>query len=139
MTAGEDTGRESSAEIIAATADGMTLICTDSPLGVLGRIDITDPAAPRPLGNIVLDGEPTRVSVVGTTAIAAVNTSPGYTAPSGSLPAIEVASGAELARCDLGGQPDSVAVAPDAGFAAIAIENERDEDAGDGRTGPRRL
>ena len=135
MAPGEDTARESSAEIIAATADGMTLIYTDSPLGVVGRIDITDPANPKPLGNIVLKGEPTSVSVVGANALVGINTSESYVAPSGFLASIAVASGVELGRCDLGGQPDSVAVAPDGSFAAIAIENERDEDAGDGRVG----
>jgi hypothetical protein len=40
-----------------------------------------------------------------------------------------------VGSCDLGGQPDSVAVAPDGSFVAVAIENERDEDAGDGRVG----
>ena len=50
MASGEDLSRESSAEIIAATADGMTLVYTDSPLGVIGLIDITDPASPAPLG-----------------------------------------------------------------------------------------
>jgi hypothetical protein len=44
MAAGEDTGRETSAEIVAATADGLTLAYTDSPLGVLGLIDIANPA-----------------------------------------------------------------------------------------------
>jgi hypothetical protein len=34
--------------------------------------------------------------------------------------------------CDLGGQPDSVAISQDKTFAAIAIENERDEDVNDG-------
>lgn len=33
---------------------------------------------------------------------------------------------------DLGGQPDSIAVSPDGNYAVIAIENERDEDLGDG-------
>jgi hypothetical protein len=33
---------------------------------------------------------------------------------------------------DLGGQPDSVAISPDGRYAAIAIENERDEDVNDG-------
>ena len=33
---------------------------------------------------------------------------------------------------ELGGQPDSVAVSPDGSFIVIAIENERDEDLGDG-------
>ncbi|CUH69780.1 hypothetical protein TL5118_03750 [Thalassovita autumnalis] len=135
MAAGEDRNRETSAEIIAATADGMTLAYTDSPLGVLGLIDITDPANPQPLGNIALDGEPTSVAIIGQTAYVGVNTSESYTAPSGHLSVIDLTSKAELARCDLGGQPDSVAVAKDGSFAAIAIENERDEDLGDGRTG----
>ncbi|MFN6978800.1 MAG: alkaline phosphatase, partial [Gemmobacter sp.] len=56
MAAGEDTGRESSAEIVSASEDGMTLVYSDSPLGVIGLIDITDPRAPRPLGNIDMGG-----------------------------------------------------------------------------------
>ncbi|MCG7493813.1 esterase-like activity of phytase family protein [Thalassobius sp. Cn5-15] len=135
MATGEDRARETSAEIIAATADGMTLAYTDSPLGVLGLIDIRDPKNPQPLGNIALDGEPTSVAIIGQTAFVGVNTSESYTAPSGHLSVIDLNAKAELARCDLGGQPDSVAVAKDGSFAAIAIENERDEDLGDGRTG----
>ncbi|MEM9550055.1 MAG: esterase-like activity of phytase family protein [Pseudomonadota bacterium] len=135
MAEGEDTARESSPEIIDATSDGMTLVYTDSPLKVLGRIDISDPAAPKPLGNIALDGEPTSVVVPNNHAIVGVNTSASYTEPSGYVASIEVATGIEADRCDLGGQPDSVAVAPDSSFVAIAIENERDEDLGDGRTG----
>ena len=46
MAEGEDRTRESSAEIITALEDGMTLIYSDSPLGVIGLIDITDPANP---------------------------------------------------------------------------------------------
>ncbi|QDC11247.1 esterase-like activity of phytase family protein [Oceanicola sp. D3] len=132
MAEGEDRARETSAEIIDVTADGMTLVYTDSPLGVLGRINITDPAAPAPLGNIALDGEPTAVAVLGSTAFTGINTSESYTAPSGRLAAIDVTSGEELASCDLGGQPDSVAKAPDGSFIAVAIENERDEDLNDG-------
>ena len=133
MAEGEDRSAESSAEIIAASADGMTLIYTDSPLGVVGLIDIADPANPLPRGNIAMDGEPTSVAVLGMTAFVAVNTSDSLTEPSGVLATIDMATGQETARCDLGGQPDSVAVAHDGSFLAIAIENERDEDAGDGR------
>lgn len=133
MAAGEDTARDSSAEIIAASGDGMTLFYTDSPLGVVGFVDITDPAAPAPLGNLVLDGEPTSVSAMGNTAFVAVNTRPDFLNPSGYLMAVDIAARAEIARCDLGGQPDSSAVAPDGSFVAVAIENERDEEAGDGR------
>ncbi|KPA20455.1 hypothetical protein shim_34450 [Shimia sp. SK013] len=132
MAAGEDTNRETSPEIIAATADGMTLVYTDSPLGALGRIDITDPANPKPLGNIALTGEPTSVGIVGDLAIVGVNTSESYTAPSGMLQSINIADGTVTNSCDLGGQPDSVAVAPDASFVSVAIENERDEDLNDG-------
>ncbi|WP_282182691.1 esterase-like activity of phytase family protein [Aliiroseovarius marinus] len=132
MAEGEDTKRETSPEIIDVTADGMTLVYTDSPLGVLGRIDITDAANPKPLGNIALPGEPTSVAVIGGTAFVGVNTSESYTAPSGMLNAIDVVTGEKLASCDLGGQPDSVAKAQDGSFIAVAIENERDEDLNDG-------
>ncbi|ABV94634.1 conserved hypothetical protein [Dinoroseobacter shibae DFL 12 = DSM 16493] len=124
---------ETSAEIIDATADGMVLVYTDSPAGVLGAIDITDPANPQPLGTMAMDGEPTAVSIIGTTAFVGINTSESYTEPSGMVKAIDVTSMTEPARCDLGGQPDSTAKAPDGSFIAVAIENERDEDLGEGR------
>ncbi len=133
MAAGEDTKRVTSAEIISVSEDGMTLIYTDSPLGVVGLIDITDPAKPLPKGNIDVDGEPTTAVILGQTAFVAVNTSESYTAPSGALRSIDLATAKITESCDLGGQPDSVAKAPDGSFLAIAIENERDEDAGDGR------
>lgn len=132
MAEGEDRARESSPEIIDVTADGMTLVYTDSPLKVLGMIDITDPANPAPKGNIALGGEPTSVAVIGSTAFVGVNTSESYTAPSGMLKAINTTDGTEIAACDLGGQPDSVAKAPDGSFISVAIENERDEDLNDG-------
>ncbi|UWR48494.1 esterase-like activity of phytase family protein [Phaeobacter inhibens] len=132
MAAGEDITRESSPEIIDATADGMTLVYTDSPLEALGLIDITDPANPAPKGNIALPGEPTSVAVVGTTAYVGVNTSKSYTQPSGLLKAFDISTGAETGSCDLGGQPDSVAKSKDGAFLTVAIENERDEDLNDG-------
>ncbi len=133
MAEGEDRARESSAEIITATGDGMTLIYSDSPLGVIGMIDITDPANPQPKGNVALDGEPTAVSALGNTVFVGINTRESFTNPSGHLLHIDVATGEAVADCDLGGQPDSTAVAPDGSFVTVAIENERDEDAGDGR------
>lgn len=133
MAAGEDVARVSSAEIITASGDGMTLVYSDSPLGVLGFVDITDPAAPAALGALAMEGEPTSVTALGGTVFAAVNTRDSFTDPSGYLAAIDIATKTETGRCDLGGQPDSSAVAPDGSFVAVAIENERDEDAGDGR------
>ncbi|GAA6158944.1 esterase-like activity of phytase family protein [Ruegeria sp. HU-ET01832] len=132
MAEGADTTRETSPEIIAATADGMTLVYTDSPLGVIGMVDITDPANPAPLGAMEVGGEPTSVGIVGANAFVGVNTSDSYTAPSGKLISVDIAGKAQTGACDLGGQPDSVAIAPDASFVAVAIENERDEDLNDG-------
>ncbi|NNU79976.1 alkaline phosphatase [Halovulum dunhuangense] len=132
MAAGEDQLRETSPEIVAVTEDGMTLVYTDSPLGVIGFVDLTDPASPQPLGNLELEGEPTSVAVIGQTAYVGMNSSESFVEPSGALLALDVASRAETARCDLGGQPDSVAAAPDGSFVAVAIENERDEDLNDG-------
>ena len=126
---------ESSAEIIAATGDGMTLVYTDSPAGVVGFIDLTDPAAPAAAGAVALEGEPTSVAVLGMTAYVGENTSESYTEPSGVLHAIDVESREVLETCDLGGQPDAVAISPDGSFVTVAIENERDEDLGDGRVG----
>ncbi len=130
---GADPATPTSPEIIDATPDGLTLLYSDSPLGAVGFIDITDPAAPAPGGTIMFDGEPTAVAVLDdATAFVGINTSESFTAPSGRLAAIDIASRTETATCDLGGQPDSVAVAPDGSFVAVAIENERDEDLDDG-------
>ena len=129
-----DGAAETSAEIVAATADGMALVYSDSPLGAIGMIDIADPAAPAPMGHVEVGGEPTAVSVLGQTAFVAVNTSSRYTEPSGFVTSYAM-DGTQGAACDLGGQPDSTAIAPGGAFIAIAIENERDEEAGDGRVG----
>ena len=71
---------ETSAEIIAATGDGMTLVYSDSPAGVIGFIDITDPANPQAAGVFTLpNGEPTAVSALGQTVFVAENTAASYT------------------------------------------------------------
>jgi hypothetical protein len=132
MAAGEDTARETSAEIISASEDGMTLVYTDSPLGVVGLVDITNARAPKPLGNIDVGGEPTTSVFIGGMIFAGVNTSESFTAPSGKVVTVDPATKAVVAECDIGGQPDSVAKAPDGSFLAIAVENERDEDVNDG-------
>jgi hypothetical protein len=133
MAEGEDRARVTSAEIISASPDGMTLIYTDSPLGVVGLIDITDPKAPKPLGNIDVGGEPTTAKIIGGMAFAGVNTSADYINTSGKMVTIDLATKAVTAECELGGQPDSVAAARDGSFLAIAVENERDEELNDGK------
>ncbi|MEM9783298.1 MAG: alkaline phosphatase, partial [Pseudomonadota bacterium] len=59
---GGDRSVETAPEIIDASADGMTLVYTDSPLQALGFVDISDPATPAPGGTLALDGEPTAVT-----------------------------------------------------------------------------
>jgi hypothetical protein len=72
------------------------------------------------------------VAVRGGHALVAVNTSADFIDTSGELAVIDIASRTLVATLPLGGQPDSVAVSPDGRYAAVAIENERDEDLGDG-------
>lgn len=129
---GAEAAKPSSAEIITATEDGRKLIYSDSPLGVLGLIDIADPAAPKPLGTVAMGGEPTTTVVLGNFAFAGVNTSESYAKPSGKLVTVDLGTQKIVADCDLGGQPDSVAKAPDGSFLAVAIENERDEEVNEG-------
>jgi hypothetical protein len=132
MAEGEDLARETSAEIISASEDGMVLVYTDSPLGVVGPVDIADPKAPKPMGNIDVGGEPTTAVFVGDMIFAGVNTSQSFTAPSGKVVTVDPAARAVVAECDIGGQPDSVARAKDGSFLAVAVENERDEEVNDG-------
>ncbi len=127
-----DIEQETVAEIVAASTDGTLLIYTDSAGDNVGFVDIADPAAPQPAGTVALGGEPTSVAVVGNHALVAVNTSADFVDTSGQLVVIDLATRDIVATHALGGQPDSVAVSPDGRYAAIAIENERDEDLGDG-------
>jgi hypothetical protein len=129
---GVDRKAPTSSEIIAATADGNTLVYSDSPLKAIGFIDITDARAPKAGGTVSFEGEPTSVAIVGGKALVAINTRESYVKPSGILATVDIAGRKIDASCDLGGQPDSIAINKDATLAAIAIENERDEDVNDG-------
>lgn len=75
----------------------------------------------------------TSTAVLGQYAIVSVNTSPNFVNASGVFHVIDIASQTVLRTGDLGGQPDAIAVSPDGNYVAIAIENERDEDLGEGR------
>jgi hypothetical protein len=119
-------------EIVTTSKDGMTVFYTDSEMGVLGFVDITDPFNPTPLGYVAVGGEPTSVTEVKGYAVVVVNTSPDFFNTSGILHVIRIDSLEVLRTMDLGGQPDSVDTSPDERFVAIAIENERDEDLNDG-------
>ncbi|MDH6266618.1 hypothetical protein M2360_002014 [Rhizobium sp. SG_E_25_P2] len=130
--ADQDQKAQTSAEIIAATEDGNTLVYTSSPLKAVGMIDITNAKAPKALGSVMLDGEPTSVTIIGQTALVAVNTGESKAKPAGKLETIDMAGKKVASTCDLGGQPDSISLSKDKSFVAIAIENERDEDLNDG-------
>jgi hypothetical protein len=127
---GED--KATSSEIITATADGNTLIYSDAPGGTIGFIDITDAKAPKAGGSLKIDGEPNSVAAAGTKVLVTIDDTKDLTKPAGRLGVVDIASKKLENTCDLGGQPDSVVVAPDGTFAAIAIENQRDEDLNDG-------
>jgi len=127
-----NTDTETAAEIIAVSEDGNSLIYSDSPGESVGFVDISDPAAPKADGILALSGEPTSVAVKGGYALVGVNTSADYVDVSGSLAVVNITTKALAASIDLGGQPDSIAVSPDGQYAAVVIENERDEDLGDG-------
>ncbi|MDV6287236.1 hypothetical protein R2F25_01360 [Streptomyces sp. UP1A-1] len=101
----------------------------------IGFLDITDPARPRGLGTLSLErlgdaeDEPTSVTVVGEYVLVVVNTSASHTRPSGRLDVVSLRDRQRVRSFDLGGQPDSIAVSKDKRYAAVAIENERDEEA----------
>lgn len=130
-----DVVKETVAEIVAVSKDGKTLVYTDSPTGNIGFVDISNPESPVGLGTVQTGGEPTSVAVVGKYALVAVNTSESYIAPSGHLAVYDLpACLANVAGCtpvrilNMNGQPDSVAVSPNGRYAAVAVENERDEE-----------
>ncbi|MFT5716684.1 MAG: hypothetical protein ACJAWS_000650 [Oleiphilaceae bacterium] len=123
---------ETVAEIVAASKDGNTLIYTDSEQEQLGFVDITVSDSPIANGVYALNGEPTSVAVKDEYAIAAVNTSEDFINVSGELAIINIANRTLARTIDLGGQPDSIAVSPDGNYAIVVLENERDEDLGDG-------
>ncbi|HEY1175926.1 MAG TPA: esterase-like activity of phytase family protein, partial [Phytomonospora sp.] len=124
--------QETAAEISAVTDDGETLVYTDGPGERLGFVDISDPAAPEAAGILPLDGEPTSVAVAGNRILAVVNTSADFVDTSGQLVVLDAGTREVLETVELGGQPDSIAVTAGDDYAAIAIENERDEDVADG-------
>ncbi|WP_320773170.1 esterase-like activity of phytase family protein [Streptomyces sp. CRN 30] len=133
--AGDDAAAETVAEISATSEDGRTLVHTDAAGKRIGFLDISDADRPKGLGTLSLaelgdaEDEPTSVTVVGEYVLVVVNTSASYTDPSGRLDVISLKTRKRVASHDLGGQPDSIALSKDKRYAAIAIENERDEEA----------
>lgn len=123
-----DAAQHTAAEIAAATADGRTVVYTDSPAERIGFAGVDRDGRLTPRGVLAVPGEPTSVDIVGRLALVAVRTGTA----SGELLVVDVDTRAVVATHDLGGQPDSIDISKDGRYAAIAIENERDEDVNDG-------
>ncbi|MGO4956307.1 esterase-like activity of phytase family protein [Luteococcus sp. Sow4_B9] len=117
------------AEISTITPDGKTVIYTDAAGKRIGFVDLRDPANPKPLGTVAVPGEPTSVYATGDKILVCVDKTDGnFTDPKGSMLVFDLKSRELLREIDLGGQPDSIDVSPDGRWAAIAIENQRDEE-----------
>jgi hypothetical protein len=127
LAEGEDKATPTSAEIVDVTPDGSTIVYSDGVAGRVGFVDISDPADPQPLGAIEVS-DPTSVALHEGLVLVGSNTSEDFVNPSGELLVIDLESRETVATLPLSGQPDAVAVAPSGTYAAIAIENERDED-----------
>ncbi|HEY9251489.1 MAG TPA: esterase-like activity of phytase family protein [Nocardioides sp.] len=146
VPAGIDPADPTVAEISAVSEDGRTLAYTDAAGGRIGFLDIADPSSPKGIGSHDVagakGGSPTSVSIVGDYALVVVDEStypgledtewedeePAVGTRAGRIDVISLAAPhEEVASYDLGGQPDSIAVSPDGTYAAIAMENQRNE------------
>ncbi|MFC3116515.1 esterase-like activity of phytase family protein [Cellvibrio fontiphilus] len=127
-----NTSDETAAEIVAASTDGMTLIYTDALKEQIGFTDISQLSAPLARGVLAMGGEPTSIAVKGGYALIAVDTSADFINASGDFVVVDIATQTIVHRRSIGGQPDSVAISPDGKYAAIVIENQRDEDLNNG-------
>ncbi|MGV0838192.1 esterase-like activity of phytase family protein [Mycolicibacterium thermoresistibile] len=132
---GEAVDTETVAEISTVTPDGNTVIYTDAAAQRIGFLDIADPAEPVGLGTLSLtelgnaDDQPTSVAAVGDHVLVVVDTTGAdFPNPSGRVDVVRIDDRSRVHSIDLGGQPDSIAVSPDGSFAAIAMENQRDEE-----------
>ena len=127
--------RETVSEISTVTPDGNTVIYTDALAKRIGFVDITDPANPVGTGTLSLeelghaDDQPTSVAAVGDFVLVVIDSTGGnFPEPSGRVDIVRLSDRTLVHSIDLGGQPDSIAISPDGAFAAIAMENQRDEE-----------
>lgn len=140
---GEDKATPTVAEISTVSKDGKTLIHTDAEAQRIGFIDISDPNAPKGLGTLDLKAqghakdEPTSVAVYGDYLLVVIDETAGdFANPKGRVDIVRISDRTRVSSIDLKGQPDSIAISP-AGApgkpkAAIAMENQRDEELNDG-------
>lgn len=132
--AGVDPASATVAEISTITADG-TVVYTDALGKRIGFVDVTDPSNPRGTGTVSLadlghpDDQPTSVASYGDYILVVIDETGGqFTDPHGRLDVLRASDRSLVRSIDLGGQPDSIAISHDGAYAAIAMENQRDEE-----------
>lgn len=132
---GVDPADATVAEISTVSPDGSTLIYTDAAGKRIGFVDISDPANPVGTGTVSLaelghaDDQPTSVAVAGDYVLVVIDETGGdFPNPKGRVDVLRLSDRERVASIDLGGQPDSIAINADGTIAAIAIENQRDEE-----------
>lgn len=140
---GEDKSTPTVAEISTVSKDGKTLIHTDALAQRIGFIDISNPNAPKGLGTLDLKAqghakdEPTSVAVYGDYLLVVIDETGGdFANPKGRVDIVRISDRTRVSSIDLKGQPDSIAISPAGASgtpkAAIAMENQRNEELNDG-------
>ncbi|WP_217184340.1 esterase-like activity of phytase family protein [Streptomyces sp. AC495_CC817] len=131
---GVDPAAATVAEISTITDDG-TVVYTDALGKRIGFLDVTDPTAPKGTGTVSLadlghaDDQPTSVASYGDFILVVIDETGGdFVNPKGRLDVLTASDRSLVRSIDLGGQPDSIAISPDGAYAAIAMENQRDEE-----------
>ncbi|MFO1037336.1 MAG: esterase-like activity of phytase family protein [Geminicoccaceae bacterium] len=124
---GTDRSTVTSAEVVAATPDGGTLVYTDVPRRSIGFVDIHDPAQPKPAGTLEVDGTPTSVTVVGHYVLVGVDASAASTEPAGYVAVVDLDERKIQATCDVGGTPAALAANPEGDVLAVAVDAVHDE------------
>ena len=127
VPAGRTVSKKSVAEIVAASEDGRLLAYTDGDQQGIGLIDISNPASPQAAGFIPVEGEATSVVIVRGKILAAVDASKQFFQPEGHLAIIDIATRKVVDKCNLQGQPDSIALDKTASNIVVVMENQRDE------------
>ncbi len=134
VPAGTDPASATVAEISTITEDG-TVVYTDALGKRIGFVDVSDPAAPQGTGTVSLadlghaDDQPTSVASYGDFILVVIDETGGdFVAPKGRLDVLRASDRSLVRSIDLGGQPDSIAISGDGAYAAIAMENQRDEE-----------
>lgn len=131
---GVDPASATVAEISTITDDG-TVVYTDALGKRIGFVDVTDPSSPTGTGTVSLadlghaDDQPTSVASYGDYILVVIDETGGdFVNPQGRLDVLRASDRTVVRSIGLEGQPDSIAISHDGAYAAIAMENQRDEE-----------